>query len=695
MMILCLRKWILFSTLAILAILNALLPSMALAESGFAVGPAQLDITIPETGTAQTYVYITSYLEGELVVGTENLSFRIEPSTIAVTSTDRNRKVELVVHGNTSLAAGQYSGKLTFLLFTGGDVAYGVKINTNITQLAGSEPKGILDEIVGIIRQNCIVIIVVAGVAVALGLGIFLSKKSKRAHASRVGRRTFVTAFTCLFAILLVTMPVEAQFEHGEAVPLWGPYLTMASETCITVNWRTESATSGGVYYATKDYFDRHGIYNQFLNDSETQLHHVQLTQLAPDTTYHYRVLIGEEVTADHTFTTFGSYTFTFVVYGDTQEQLPMFTQLERHKIVADRIAAENGISFILHCGDLVGDVNSPEEWNRFFEAARSALAKTPIFPVLGNHENNSSDYYDAFGIPQWYSFDCGNAHFAMLDSNSLTAIQAKWLTEDLSGDACWKFAVFHHPPYSSANYHWGGWLDLRAAWEPVFVANGVNAVFNGHVHAYERYCENGIHYAVLGIGGGPCYMLAEEKMDGYRNSFENTLGYARVTVNGNKAFMEIIKVADVSGSEVTYIYPPNTVFERVDLSPESLWSNVSLMATTNLTMPMVGIKLDRDSIDYGDIAPGKSSEVEAVGITNIGTVDVDVKLEINAADSTAQSFYEQSLYIGGSLYNITNVIASIEAGLSKDVNTQLHVPVSWIELGAQDATFIFWAEAS
>jgi hypothetical protein len=667
---------------------------MALAESGFAVGPAQLHITIPEAGTAQAYVYITSYLEGELTVGTENLPFRIEPNTIAITSTERNQKVELVIHENTSLTAGQYSGKLTFLLYTGGDVAYGVKINANVTQLASSKPEGAPD-VIGIIRQNYVVIIVVAGLAVALVLGVFLRKKLKRTRAQAIGRSTFVIAFTCLFAMLLVTMPVEAQFEHGEAVPLWGPYLTAASETCITVNWRTESATSGCVYYATEDYFDSYGIYNQFVSDSETQLHHVQLTQLAPNTTYHYSVLIGEEFTADHTFTTFGGDTFTFVVYGDTQEQFPMFTQLERHKIVADRIAAENDISFILHCGDLVCNADNLEEWNRFFEAARSALAKVPIFPVLGNHENNSSDYYDAFGVSEWYSFDCGNAHFAMLDSNSLTTIQAEWLTKDLSDDTNWKFVVFHHPPYSSANYHWGGWLDLRNAWEPAFVANGVNAVFNGHVHAFERYYENNIHYAVLGIGGGSSYMLAQEKIDGYRNSFENTLGYARVTVDGDKAFMEIIKVADVSGSAVTFLYPSNTVFERVDLNPEPLRSSASLMATTNLTMPMVGIKLDRDSIDYGDIAPGWNSAVEVVGITNIGTVGVDVKLEVDAVDSTAQSFYEQSLYIDSSLYSIDTVIASIEAGLSKDVSTQLHIPSSWVELGAQDATFIFWAEAS
>jgi 3',5'-cyclic AMP phosphodiesterase CpdA len=511
---------------------------------------------------------------------------------------------------------------------------------------------------------------------------------------SRVRRRISTAAISCIFALLLLTVPVAVP-ENSEVVPLWGPYLTAASETGITVNWRTENATSGGVFYTTEGYFNSYGIYNQFINDSERELHHVQLTGLVPDTTYHYRLLIGEEFTADHSFTTFGSDAFTFIVYGDTQEQLPMFTQLERHKIVADRIAAEDDISFILHCGDLVGDVDNPEEWNWFFEAVRSALAEAPIFPVLGNHENNSPNYYNAFGVSQWYSFDCGNAHFAMLDSNMFASVQAEWLAEDLSGDADWKFVVFHHPPYSSASYHWGGWLDLRTTWEPAFVANGVDAVFNGHVHVYERYYENGIHYAVLGIGGGPCYMLAEEKIDGYRNSFENTLGYARVTVDGDEAFMEIIKVADVSGSEVTYIYPPNTVFERVDLSPEKPSSNAFLPVTTNLIMPSIGIELNRDSIDYGNVAPGESSGVETVGITNIGTVGVDVSLEVQGADATAQSFYEQSLYIDGAKYNITTVIASIPVEGSENVGTQLQVPLSWAEPGVQDATFIFWAEAS
>jgi predicted phosphodiesterase len=493
----------------------------------------------------------------------------------------------------------------------------------------------------------------------------------------------------------LLTVPVEATLEIPEVTPLWGPYLTAAGETCMTFNWRTENASTGSVFYATEDYFDTYGDYNNVVNDAESELHHVQLTGLSLNTTYHYRVLIGEAFTADHSFTTFGSDSFTFIVYGDTQEQLPTYTQLERHKLVADRIAAENDVSFILHCGDVVGDVNNPEEWDRFFQVTRSTLAETPIFPVLGNHEEHSTNYYDTFGVPEWYSFDCGNAHFTMLDSDTSVSVQAQWLAQDLNNDATWKFAVFHYPLYSSVESHWGGWLDLQTSWEPEFVANGVNAVFNGHVHAYERYYENGIHCTVLGIGGGPSYILAEEKIDGYRNSFENTLGYAKVTVNGDKAYMDVIKVADVSDTGVTHIYPPNTIFERVNLAPEQPSSKASLTATATLTVPMVGIDLDRDSIDYGDVAPGTSSAVETVVVTNVGNIDCNVSLEVNGADSIAKDFYEQSLYVDDSPYNVDSVVANVPFESSVSVNTQLQVPSSWAEAGVQEATLVFWAEAA
>jgi hypothetical protein len=120
-----------------------------------------------------------------------------------------------------------------------------------------------------------------------------------------------------------------------------------------------------------------------------------------------------------------------------------------------------------------------------------------------------------------------------------------------------------------------------------------------------------------------------------------------------------------------------------------------SLNATATVTIPMIGISLDKNSIDYGDISPGGSSAVETVGITNTGTLDVDVTLEVDGDDATAQDFYEQSLYIDDRLYEIDKLIVSIDVDDSKDVDTKLKAPSDWDEIGTQEATFIFWAEAS
>jgi hypothetical protein len=174
------RKGVVVSVLALVIVLNAVVPCFALDESSFAVGPAHLEVTVPANGSASAYVYVTSHVDGELVVGTENLTFLIEPATIPITSTDRSRKVGLTVHGNSSLATGKYSGKLTLLFYSGNNVAHGVKLNMGITQEGPENQPSWLDEVLQVLAQNWVIIVAVAGVAVALALGVYIGRKSKK-----------------------------------------------------------------------------------------------------------------------------------------------------------------------------------------------------------------------------------------------------------------------------------------------------------------------------------------------------------------------------------------------------------------------------------------------------------------------------------------------------------------------------------
>jgi hypothetical protein len=65
-----------------------------------------------------------------------------------------------------------------------------------------------------------------------------------------------------------------------------------------------------------------------------------------------------------------------------------------------------------------------------------------------------------------------------------------------------WKIAYFHHPLYSSGGRH-GSEVDLRVILEPLFIKYGVNVVYSGHDHVYERLKpQKGIYYFVSGAGG-------------------------------------------------------------------------------------------------------------------------------------------------------------------------------------------------
>jgi len=407
---------------------------------------------------------------------------------------------------------------------------------------------------------------------------------------------------------------------------LWGPYLTGTTTTGTVVNVKTNIATAVTVEYATDAYYTANSAYDQSATDSvSTQLHHVSLAGLTPDTLYHYRVVYAGQATGDLHFSTFpASGAFTFVVYGDTQDQLPTFSQLERHKLVADRIAEEPDVAFVLNSGDLVNDASDLANWDRYFIAGSMMMANTTVYPALGNHDNNDPNYFANYGVPEYYSFDCGDGHIAVLNSNDWAwndlPVQSAWLANDLQTDKPFKFTAFHHPLYTSEAKHFGGYENLRLEWEDDFIDNGVIAVFNGHVHAYERFLVNDINYFVAGIGGGPSYYLASPRYTGSQNSVELMIGYIRVTVNpvSNTATAEVIRVADVSTDlkSLTTVYPPGTIFETVVMSLPEVPVAPTAAFTSNAqsgTAPL--------TVQFTDASTGTPT-TWAWDFTNDGTVD-------------------------------------------------------------------------
>jgi 3',5'-cyclic AMP phosphodiesterase CpdA len=239
---------------------------------------------------------------------------------------------------------------------------------------------------------------------------------------------------------------------------------------------------------------------------------------------------------------------YQFVVYGDTR------TRHELHRNVVKAIMAHDAPDFVVHTGDLVADGNQASQWPLFFDIERDLLRKTVFFPALGNHERNSPAYYDYFQVTKpYYSFDWGNGHFIVLNSDignvaanqaerdAFWAAQTAWLEDDLAShqQAAYRFVFAHHPPFTAVARRQGENPQMTAL-VPMFEKYRVTAGFFGHDHNYQHYLKNGVHYVITGGGGAPLYDV-DKPPQGITLKVASTEHFVRVKVEGKTARMEAI----------------------------------------------------------------------------------------------------------------------------------------------------------
>lgn len=195
-----------------------------------------------------------------------------------------------------------------------------------------------------------------------------------------------------------------------------------------------------------------------------------------------------------------------FAVLGDTG------TGERRQYDVAKQLWASHAVfpfEFIILVGDNMYGSERPQDYARKFELPYKPVidAKIPFYASLGNHDDPNQIYYKLFNMDgkRYYSFKkdklgTPGVRFFALDSNYMTREQLEWLEKELgSSGSEWKISFFHHPLYSSGGRH-GSEEDLREQLEPLFLQHGINVVFAGHEHFYERLKpQNGIYYFTAG----------------------------------------------------------------------------------------------------------------------------------------------------------------------------------------------------
>jgi 3',5'-cyclic AMP phosphodiesterase CpdA len=177
---------------------------------------------------------------------------------------------------------------------------------------------------------------------------------------------------------------------------------------------------------------------------------------------------------------------------------------------VAKQMAAfHDRFSFdlVIMLGDNMYGGQSPADFVTKFEQPYATLLRAGVkFQAsLGNHDRPENVSYGPYNMNgrRYYSYVRNNARFLALDSTQMDRAQLEWIETSL-GDARedWKICYFHHPLYSNADRH-GSSVDLRILLEPIFIKHGVDVVFSGHDHVYERLKpQKGIHYFVSGSAG-------------------------------------------------------------------------------------------------------------------------------------------------------------------------------------------------
>jgi len=162
---------------------------------------------------------------------------------------------------------------------------------------------------------------------------------------------------------------------------------------------------------------------------------------------------------------------------------------------------------FVITVGDNIYDGSAPSDFQSKFERPYKTLldAGVKFYAVLGNHDKPNESFYKPFNMDgqQYYTYKKGNARFFALDSNSMSPRELAWLEKELQNSGSdWSICYFHHPLYSSAAFH-GSSTELRVVLEPLFVKYGVQVVFAGHDHVYERVKpQKGISYFTEGASG-------------------------------------------------------------------------------------------------------------------------------------------------------------------------------------------------
>ncbi len=351
-----------------------------------------------------------------------------------------------------------------------------------------------------------------------------------------------------------------------------GPIVESTTTTDTKIAWQTLKPTTSVVEYGLTT-----SLGKRIESEMLTTDHVLQLIDLEPSATYHYRVggIAGEiprfsKTTSFKTLKPSGP--VRLMLLGDSGSG-----NLLQHKFA--KVIRDNQPDAILYAGDIIYDFKSgPPNYYpdfRHFSVYKEHMKSVPYFTAIGNHELYHGDaaYLNAFHLPtnnlptlglkppnldypfsgteHFYSFDVGDAHVSVLynpwyahHNFSKDTNQLHWLTNDLATTSKpWKLLLGHFPVASSASHGYSDYdgnalpdtIDFGNTIYPIVAKYGVDLMLAGHSHSFEKFNPiNGMISVVCGSSSSayPFYRFfpGTSQFWGSPNNF-----VARINIDGDQ----------------------------------------------------------------------------------------------------------------------------------------------------------------